>query len=129
MQIIRYLLEIKPTIDISANNEEAFILVCSNGHIDLVRYLLEFKPTIDISANNEEAFRNACRYGYLEIVSIINNVNPFKYQYHTGTNTKVITPHISKGLRDCDICYHKACEKLLFLPWIDEIKHYVFQMM
>ena len=127
IDIVRYLLEVKPTIDISAEDEEAFRWACEKGHVDIVRYLLQLKPTIDISANNEEAFITACRYDNIYIVRIISNINPFKYQYHTGT--KFITPHISLGLRDCDKCYQKTCEELVFLPWIDEIKHYVFQMM
>ena len=45
---IKILLQQVPTIDVSANNEEAFRWACRYGQIDIVRYLVEIKPTIDI---------------------------------------------------------------------------------
>jgi len=51
------LYKIKPDIDISADDEYAFIGSCENGHLDVAKWLYEIKPDIDISADDEYAFR------------------------------------------------------------------------
>jgi len=41
------------SIDISANDEIAFIEACYNGRLEVVRQLYKWRPTINISAHNE----------------------------------------------------------------------------
>ena len=45
-----------PTINVSANNNEAFIWACKNGHLHVAQWLYQITPSIDVSANNNEAF-------------------------------------------------------------------------
>ena len=49
LESVREIYMLNPTIDISANDEEAFRYACENGHLEVVRQLYDWKPTIDIS--------------------------------------------------------------------------------
>ena len=53
LEIAKWLLTIKPDIDISADNKYAFTSVCENGHLEVAKWLLSIKPDIDISDDNE----------------------------------------------------------------------------
>jgi hypothetical protein len=68
--ILKWLLEIKPDIDISANNEEAFYNACYNGSIETAKWLLEIKPDINISVNNDYIFRECCYGGNTDVTII-----------------------------------------------------------
>ena len=57
LKVAKWLLKIKPDINISVKNEWAFIVACCNGHLELAKWLLEIKPDINIIAGNEWAFR------------------------------------------------------------------------
>jgi len=77
--VIQWLLQVKPTIDISADNEYAFRSACTGGHLNVAQWLLQVKPTIDISAFNERAFGSAFAFGYLNVAQwyeIINEDSP-----------------------------------------------------
>ena len=73
---MRYLVELDQKINIHANNEEGFILACTNGHIDVVRYLVELYQNININADDNESFildceieyEAACEMGHLDVV-------------------------------------------------------------
>ena len=78
--LFRSLLTIKPTINISANNESAFIHACKKGHLEVAQWLLIIKPTINISAVDECAFRWACGKGHLEIAQWLQSLLPDKYE-------------------------------------------------
>ena len=54
LESVREIYKLNPTINISANREEAFRLACQNGHSTVVRQLYKWKPTIDISAVDED---------------------------------------------------------------------------
>jgi hypothetical protein len=41
-----------PTIDISAENEDAFRWACYGGHLEVAKWLLEVNPDIDISSRD-----------------------------------------------------------------------------
>lgn len=60
LPILKWLLEIKPDINISANNEQAFYNACYNGSLEIAKWLLEIKPDINISIDNDYIFRNSC---------------------------------------------------------------------
>ena len=56
LEVAKWLLSVKPDINISAQNEEAFSYACKKGHLEFAKWLLQMKPDINISANNEYAF-------------------------------------------------------------------------
>jgi len=60
LPILKWLLEIKPDINISVNNEQAFYTACYHGSIEVAKWLLEIKPNINISINNDYIFRECC---------------------------------------------------------------------
>jgi hypothetical protein len=57
IDLAKWLLGMKPDIDISAVGEYAFRTACVNGHIEVAKWLLEMKPDIVISAETDGAFR------------------------------------------------------------------------
>jgi hypothetical protein len=76
LEVAQWLLQVKPDLNISADNESAFRTACSNGHLEVAQWLLQVKPNIDISAYNEGAFRWACTYGYLHVAQWLLQVKP-----------------------------------------------------
>jgi hypothetical protein len=54
-----------PTIDISANNDEAFRWSCYYGQLKVSKWLLKVKPDINISAY--DVFIIACENGQLKL--------------------------------------------------------------
>jgi len=50
----KLLFQLNPTIDISADDEDAFRFACKSGNLELVKWLLEVKPDIDISIENDK---------------------------------------------------------------------------
>jgi ankyrin repeat protein len=76
LEVIRQLYESYPTINISLNNNNAFLLACQNGHLKVVRQLYEWKPTINILARDDWAFISACQNGHLEVVRQLLEWNP-----------------------------------------------------
>ncbi len=63
LAIAKWIVSIKPSINVSMNHEQPFINAISNGHIHMANWLLKQKPTINISAHEEEAFCNVCKSG------------------------------------------------------------------
>jgi hypothetical protein len=76
LTVAKWLLQVNPTFNVSANNEEAFRLACKNGKLEIAKWLLQVNPNINISSNNEEAFRWACGNGYLMVAQWLLQVNP-----------------------------------------------------
>ena len=114
--ISKWLLLIKPDINISAENDEAFREACSYGHTDIAKWLLLIKPDIDISVENDEAFREACLNGYTDVAKWFIELNPQKYVVEI-INGKITSFQINKTLsllseiinlneiKECAICY------------------------
>ena len=71
----QYLLN-EHSIEISANNEEAFKLACASGNVNMVKMLLHHNINIDISNNEEEAMKRACKYGNLLVVKFLYKIKP-----------------------------------------------------
>ena len=67
LDVAKWLLEIKPDIDISVDCEDAFRYACRQGHLNIAKWLYEVKPDIDISVCFYEPIRYACGNGYLEL--------------------------------------------------------------
>ena len=92
LDMAQWLYKIKPEINISAEDDYAFINACAYGKLDVVQWLCQIKPDISISACNDEAFRNACSNRHLDMGKWFCNLLPSKY-------------HI-KILDDCIIDHH-----------------------
>jgi ankyrin repeat protein len=63
-------------LDISADNESAFVCACDYGHLELAQWLLEMKPDIDISAGGDDAFCFACYNGHLKVAQWLLHLKP-----------------------------------------------------
>jgi hypothetical protein len=70
-----------PTIDISAEHEDAFQRDCMYGRLESAKWLLKVNPTIDISAEDDYAFRSACQNGHLEVAKWLLEVEPDIYPF------------------------------------------------
>jgi glycosyltransferase involved in cell wall biosynthesis len=57
--ILKWLIEIKPEMNISENNEMAFYYACTFDNIETAKWLLEIKPDINISIMNDYIFRQS----------------------------------------------------------------------
>lgn len=54
----------------------AFRESCCNGNLKVAQMLLKRKPKIDISMNNECAFRESCKKGHIEVVQWLFEQKP-----------------------------------------------------
>jgi ankyrin repeat protein len=97
LKLAKFLLEVKPTIDVFANDECAFCMACQNGlleiidneevfrwaceegYLEVAKWLLEVNPDIDISAKDDLAFRTACEEGHLEVAKWLQSLFPERY--------------------------------------------------
>ena len=60
----------------SFEKNNAFIISCKNGHLEVAQWLFSIKPDIDISANNEYIFKEVISRGYLEMAKWLFSVKP-----------------------------------------------------
>ena len=58
LDICKWLLQIKPNINISANEEEAFCLACNNNHIDVCNWFQSIKPYLYVFNYNKDGIYN-----------------------------------------------------------------------
>ena len=70
------MLKVKPKINVSAEDNQAFRYACSNGHLEVAKWLLTVKSDVNISEYNEHAFRSACHSGHQEIAKWLLSVKP-----------------------------------------------------
>lgn len=63
-------------LDISTDNESAFVCACDYGHLEVAQWLLEMKPDIDISAGGDDAFCFACFNGHLKVAQWLIQIKP-----------------------------------------------------
>jgi ankyrin repeat protein len=129
--IAKWLLCVKPEINVSANQEYAFQQACTKGYFEIAQWLLSVKPTINISANNGYAFRAACTKGHLEIAQWLHSVNPDircdKVDIFEEVCAKGYLPiaqwldHVYSGTcRSADFSFQEACKNghLATAQWI-----------
>jgi hypothetical protein len=74
--VAKWLLSVKPEIDISVNNDAVFRVACQYGNLSTAQWLLSVKPDINISAGHDFAFRFACTNGHLETARWLLSVKP-----------------------------------------------------
>ena len=65
---MKQLIEWKPDINISANNEEVLYNCCHKGNLEMLLYIKEKNPNMNIRIRNDEAFRIVAKRGYLEMM-------------------------------------------------------------
>ena len=127
-------------INISADDEEAFIDACENGNLDVAQWLYQIKPTIDISAKKKEAFRKACENGHLDVAQWLQTLMPYGLYYtfkvdknnliHTYSIKKLNYSFLKKRLDTVHpgnknkICFREALVRNRFHPkymdkWVD----------
>ena len=54
MDIAKWLLQIQPNINISAENDEAFRDACENGHLDVAQWLCTINSSYQIQTENNK---------------------------------------------------------------------------
>ena len=77
LHIAKWLLEIMPNIDVSANSEEAFRMACNRGHIQIAQWLLELNPSTNIFICDDFAFSCACANGHLNVAQWLWSLNQY----------------------------------------------------
>jgi len=83
IEISKWLLKIKPDIDISRNEEKAFRNACTFGKLNIAKWLLEIKPDINIVILNNFAFVFSCIENHIEVVQWLLQIKPDIYEsYH-----------------------------------------------
>ena len=111
LKVTKWLLSVKPDINISANNDHAFRYSCLKGHLEVAKWLLSVKPDINISAKDEWAFRYSCSYGHLEVAKWLLSVKP----------------DINISAKDdeafCCACIYK---KSKLIEWLQSLKPYLY---
>ena len=98
LSMVRWVERNYPNVDISANQDEAFLWACSGGHVELAKHLynasVDKHRPIDVSFDNERVFRMACANGHLPMVKWLIRTKPYidisaldEYAfYHAGGN-------------------------------------------
>ena len=76
LEIAKWLLEIKPDINVSIDDEQLFYNTCINGHLKVAKWLLKIKPDINISINDEYTFSNTCENGHLKVAKWLLEIKP-----------------------------------------------------
>jgi hypothetical protein len=122
LEVAKWLLEIKPDIDIT----ESFNQACSSGNLEVVKWLHEIKPDIDIT----ESFKRACSSGCLEVVKWLLEIKPdiditdYKHAYNLHQHRVInclrkIKPDIIDFSSDYDFTidydyYSEILQRILF---------------
>ncbi len=75
LDIVKFILEKDPNIDIHSSNEYAFRWSCSNGHLNVAQYLFSIDNSINIHTNNEQAFCFSCKNGHFDVVKFLWSLN------------------------------------------------------
>lgn len=72
--------EMRPDVNISADDECAFRWACLKGHLEVAQWLISVKPDIvissHISSHDERVFRMSCHNGHLELAQWLLSVKP-----------------------------------------------------
>ncbi len=92
LDIMKWLLEVNPEINISADNEEPFRRACEYGYLNMAQWLFEIAKErgreIDVHIHSGAAFRNACYRKHLDVVEWLTTIKPeydIEYNNENGT--------------------------------------------
>ena len=73
LEIVKWILELKPTINISDNKDGNFYAAFNDNHLEVVKWLLEVKPNIRMNDKDKDIYRLACFINNLSDAKIIIN--------------------------------------------------------
>jgi hypothetical protein len=76
LKVAKWLLRVKPPIDIRATSDTAFRSACFNGHLKVAQWLLSVEPSINICLYDDAVFRLTCYYGHLKVAKWLLSVEP-----------------------------------------------------
>lgn len=81
--IIKYIIQTYPDIDIHRKNENAFKGACLGDHhnIEIAKLLLEHFPHINIHIDNDYIFKTACERNLLSVIELYINHCPYMSSY------------------------------------------------
>ena len=75
LSISKWLLQIKPNINIASDKSHAFRGACYNGHLEVAQWLYSLNSTIDIILI-EDAFIKSCSNGHLDVCQWLLQIRP-----------------------------------------------------
>jgi ankyrin repeat protein len=82
VEMFKFILNLKPSLDICFNNNYIFKTVCEKNHVELAKYILKLKPEIkDII--NDNFFNYLCIYECLDILKWLLSIS---YKINTSNN-------------------------------------------
>jgi ankyrin repeat protein len=81
LEIAKWLLLVKPDINISANNGYAFRIACSEGHLEVTQWLHLVNPTIISISQSIYLFILVCEKGYLEMAKWLFQIYLYDIYY------------------------------------------------
>ncbi len=70
--LAKYALLKNKKLDISYNNESAFMIACENGHFEIVKWLYQIKLPLNV----DDVFIKVCENGHFTIAKWLYKVNP-----------------------------------------------------
>lgn len=123
LDVAQWLLFVKPTIDISIEDEKSLRLACKYGHLHVAQWLLTINTNIDICKWADLNFINMCSYGHANVaqwlhsfisdnyVLIVENneiMNYYKKRVIPSTNNIIELCVENTEDLDCPICYDKV---------------------
>jgi hypothetical protein len=74
LEVVEWLLEIRPNINDSPQNEIAFFYACVEGYLEVAKLLFQKNPKINIYANNNSTFIHVCQRGNLQIADWLYSI-------------------------------------------------------
>ena len=101
LQLIKWLYEVNPHVNLSQNNFFLFSSSCKNKTDEIPKWLYSKIDSIDITADDHAAFRNACEYGRKETAQWLQSLLPLQYEFSKelkyygrsiGDDTRVADP-------------------------------------
>jgi len=128
------LYEIKPTIDISADDEFAFIKSCQYGRLDVAKWLYKIKPTIIINnINNITNITNITNQIMIKWLITLNSDITYKiidgiYILYKRIKTIKIDNIVFND--KCCVCLEEPnclteCKHEMCLECVDRLKEYI----
>jgi len=90
LHIAQWLLQVKPDINISERNEQAFHFACDFGHLHIAKWLIQVKPDINTSALKDLAFRCACFEDRTEVAQWLCQITPYHYLLKVNKKNQIL---------------------------------------
>ena len=76
VELLKWLLDKEPDIDIKKENYSAFLTACQFGNIDIIKYLINIYPNKEYLKQSENILSLVCCHGYLDILKLFVKLSP-----------------------------------------------------